>query len=269
MDSEREEVFERIPWETLERKSADRQWLVYAVAGAVTLGALAYSFTRNQPVAPVVTTVPIESSVAAETHAAVPTAPPPTSGPMVVAEADLYAVDPERLIDRVAAHAEWFATEYVAFDGSERSRETIQSLLPEGVPPPVAAEGAQVFVDWARATQVTQVGELGYEVEVLVRSLASNGDSAFVRQPPRVLHVDVELSLEGVPRVSAVPVVSEPAMTERAGLALVDVPKDVAARIGAEQGEVVGGFQSGDGSWQVVVLAPGPDGVTRPMTIRP
>ncbi len=269
MDSEREEVFERIPWETLERKSSDRQWLVYAVAGAVTLGALAYSFTRNQPPAPVATTIPVESSVVAEARAALPAAPPTTTGPMVVAEADLYAVDPERLIDRVAAHAEWFATEYVAFDGSERSREVIQSLLPDGVPPPVAAGDAQVFVDWARATQVTQVGELGYEVEVLVRSLASDGGGAFVRQPPRVLHVDVELSLEGVPHVSSVPVVGEPVVTERAELGLVDVPEDVLARIGPEQGEVVGGFRSGDGSWQVVVLAPGPDGVTRPMTIRP
>lgn len=269
MDSEREEVFERIPWETLERKSADRQWLVYAVAGAVTLGALAYSFTRNQPVTPVATTVPIESSAMAQPPPAMPASPPTTAGPMVVAEADLYAIDPERLIDRVAAHAEWFATEYLAFDGSDRSRETIQSLLPDGVPPPVAPEGAQVFVDWARATQVIQVGELDYEVEVLVRSLASNGDSTFVRQPPRLLQVDVELSLEGAPRVSAVPVVSEPAVAERAELDLVDVPEDVAALIGPEQGEVVGGFQSGDGSWQIVVLAPGPDGVTRPVTIRP
>ena len=73
MESERNETYERIPWETLDEKKPDRQWLMMAVAGAVVLGAIAYSFMSNRP-AP----VPVASSVAAadpETTAA--TAPPP------------------------------------------------------------------------------------------------------------------------------------------------------------------------------------------------
>lgn len=269
MDTEREEVYERIPWETLEPKSADRQWMVYAIAGAVTLGALAYSFTRNQPVTPVPTSAPV---------AATPTAPaasPSTAvaaeveSPVVVAEADLFAVDPERVIDRVASHAEWFAVEYMAYDGTEQSRETLQGLLPEGIPVPRADEGTEVFVDWARTTQVTQVGELAYQAEVMVRSLASGGDGAFARQAPRVLTVDIELTDEGAPRVSGAPVLREAAASERARLSLQDVPEDVTAGVDASRGEVVGGSVTDDGSWDVVVMAPGPDGVTRPVTLRP
>ena len=35
MEPERNEVYERIPWETLEEKKPDRQWLMLAVAGAI------------------------------------------------------------------------------------------------------------------------------------------------------------------------------------------------------------------------------------------
>jgi hypothetical protein len=269
MDNEREEVYERIPWETLEPKGGDRQWMVYAVAGAVTLGALAYSFTRNQPVTPAPTSAPVAATVQAPAASPTTTAAVGVESPVVVTEADLYAVDPERVIDQVAAHAEWFAVEYMAFDGTERSRETLESLLPEGIPVPRSDDGAQVFVDWARATQVTQVGELTYRVDVLVRSLSSGGDSTFVRQAPRVLTVDIELTDEGAPRVSGVPVLGDAVPTESARLSLEELPEDVAAGIDASRGEVLGGSVADDGSWEVVVMAPGPDGVTRPVRMRP
>jgi hypothetical protein len=35
------------------------------------------------------------------------------------------------------------------------------------------------------------------------------------------------------------------------------------------QGEIVGGLQLADGSWEVVVMAEGGDGVRRPVTLRP
>jgi hypothetical protein len=270
MDNEREEVYERIPWETLEPKGGDRQWMVYAIAGAVTLGALAYSFTRNQPVTPVPTSAPpVAATVTAPAASATTAATAEATSPMVVAEADLYAVDPERVVDRVAAHAEWFAVEYMAFDGTEQSRETLETLLPEGVPPPQAEDETQVFVDWARASQVTQVDELTYQVEVLVRSLASSGDSTFSRQATRVLTVDIELTDEGVPRVSSVPVLRDAVSAHRATLTLDDIPEDVAAGIDASRGEVLGGSVTADGTWEVVVMAPGADGVTRPVRQRP
>lgn len=49
MDQERHEVYERIPWERLERPSGDRQWMLIALAAAVAVGALAFSFMKNQP----------------------------------------------------------------------------------------------------------------------------------------------------------------------------------------------------------------------------
>lgn len=269
MDSEREEVYERIPWETLEDKRGDRQWMVYAVAGAVTLGAMAYSFTRNQPVAPAPVTAPVVATTVGTGAAPITTAEPAVASPVVVSEADLYAVDPERVIDHVSAHAEWLAVEYISFDGTERSRETLAALLPAGVPVPEAPEGTQVFVDWARTTQVTQTGPIGYRIEVLVRSLVASGESAFARQPARRLVVDIELGDDGVPMVSGVPEVTGVSAGAQAELALVPVPEDVASQLDTTQAEILGGIQAADGSWQVVVVTPGPDGVSRPTVVRP
>lgn len=269
MEPERTEVYERIPWETLEKRGNDRQWMVYAVAGAVTLGALAYSFTRNQPLpsasadAPVATTVP-----AATVTSNMGSTPSTMTSPIVVAEADLYAVDPERLIDQAGSHAEWFAVEYVSIDGSEESRETLSSLLPSGVPLPVSTEGVQVFVDWAGTQAVTQTGPLSFDVEVLVRSLSSAEETGFVRQAPLLVGVEVEIGEDGLARVVAAPTVRPAPTGEPAAVSLVELPPEVAALIEG-QGEIVGGLQLADGSWEVVVMAEGGDGVRRPVTLRP
>ncbi|MGH8951872.1 MAG: hypothetical protein ACRDX9_10630, partial [Acidimicrobiia bacterium] len=152
MEPERNEVYERIPWETLEEKKGDRQWLMFGLAGAIVLGALAYSFMSNRPApVPVDTTTVTTPGVAEEAPSPVTTAPPvpalpPTAStvPVVTAEADLYAVHPERVIDKVAAHAEWFVTEFLTVDGSEEGRASLTALMPAGVPLPAAAEGTRV-----------------------------------------------------------------------------------------------------------------------------
>ncbi|MGD2102920.1 MAG: hypothetical protein PVG83_11875 [Acidimicrobiia bacterium] len=267
MEKEREEVYERIPWETLENKGGDRQWMVYVVAGAVTLGALAYSFTRNQPATAVPTTA--VQVVAATTIPQVSAPEVTVASPIVVTEADLYAIDPERVIDQVAAHAEWFAVEYISYDGTERSRETLEGLLPIGVPAPEAPDGTQVFVDWARTTLVTQTDSVSYDVEVLVRSLVSTDDSAFARQPARRLTVGVEVGEDGSPRVSRVPEVTGARSGARADVSLTTVPEDVVSRVDPSAGEVLGGIQDADGSWQVVVVTTGADGVSRATLLRP
>lgn len=269
MEPDRDEVYERIPWETLEAKGGNRQWLVYAVAAALVVGALAYSFTRNQPApsapqvqAPVVTsTVPGTTA----TSAAAPT-PSPAAGPVVVAEADLYAVDPERLIDVAAAHAEWFAVEYVSYDGNTESGRALEGLLPEGTPLPQAPEGTQVFVDWSRATNVVQVGPTEYEVEVTVRSLVAEDASVFARQDPVRLVIPVELDEHGNPRIARPPLLESVDLARQANMSLQVVPPEVAQTVGVE-GEIVGGLQDADGDWLVVVMAPGDDGVTRPVTV--
>jgi len=267
MDHDRQEVYERIPWETLERKGGDRQWIVYAVAGAVTLGALAYSFTRNQPVAPQAS--PVASTAPASPPMSNTDSPPSTvASPIVVAEADLYAVEPERLIDRASAHAEWFAVEYMALDRSDESRRLLASLLPAGTPLPEAPEGLQVYVDWVRTVRVTPSGPVSYQVEVLVRSLVSDPEGGFVRQPPMLVGVEIEIGDDGEAHLAGVPSISAAQVTAAPELALVPVPDEVLAEAQLE-GEVLGGVRSSDGTWEIVVMADGPDGVRRPVTIRP
>lgn len=269
MEPERDEVYERIPWETLEKKGGDRQWMAYAIAGAVVLGALGYSFTRNQPIAPpatdgvVVTTVP-----AAAAEGTVAPTPSTVPSPIVMAEADLYAVDPERLFDRASSHAEWFAVEYLSADGAATSRDVLTSLLPAGAPLPEAPETTQVYVDFAATTQVTQSGPTSFDVDVLVRSLVSSGDSGFVRQPPRVVTVAVTITEDGLPRVAGVPSIEVATTAPQTELSLQTVPDDLAASAAAH-GEVLGGIPHEDGTWEVVVMGEGPDGVRLPMTLRP
>lgn len=268
MEQERDEVYERIPWETLEKREGDRQWVVYAVAGAVVLGALAFSFMRNQPVPPppealaTTTPAPTVTTIA-------PTTPSTVASPIVVSEADLYAVDPDLLAARAASHAEWFAVEYVAFDGSERSAETLAKLLPGGLPVPTAPEGTQVFVDWAGVRSVTQTNPVTFEVEVLVRSLVSNGDPGFLRQPPLLVQVEVTLGDDGEPRVSGAPLVAAVDVGSPIQLGLSPLPEPLAAQLDTEGEEVIGGMVREDGIWEVVVVTEGSDGVRRPVTILP
>lgn len=269
MDTERDEIYERIPWETLEKKGGDRRWIVYVLAGAVALGTLAYSFTRNQPVAPVPTS---PTAVATTVPASPSTTPPATSpstvaSPLVVAEADLYAVDPERIIDQARAHAEWFAVEYVSADAGEESQAILAALLPAGIPLPSAPEGTQVYVDWAGAIGVEEVAPMTYDVSVLVRSLLSADTGGFTRQPPRVVVASVEVTDQG-PRVASAPVVSVADPGPSATLELEPIPDELLTAIEGA-GDVVGGRRLIDGTWEVVTVVTSPDGVARPVTVRP
>ena len=268
MDRERDEVYERIPWETLEKKGADRQWLVYTVAGAIALGALAYSFMKNQPTAPPPAEAVATTAPAVTTTSNMGTTPSTVASPVVVAEADLFALDPERLIDQAAGHAEWVAVEYVAVDGSEQSRDVLSSLLPEGVPLPEAPEDTQVFVDWARARSVTQTGPVSFEVEVLVRSLLARDEEGFVRQPPFIVTVPVEVGDDGSTRLVGVPSIEMASPVPTEPVVMSQLPDDLAAEAESSGGEVIGGIESETG-WEVVVMGEGPDGVRRPMTLRP
>ncbi len=269
MDEERQEVYERIPWETLDKQSGDRQWLVVAVAGAVAVGALAYSFVKSQP-APSPAPAPVAAAVTSPpaTSAVAPVAPVTTTQtPLLLAEADLYAVNPERIIDQATALAGWFAVEYFAVDGSDQSQETLRSLMPSGVPLPEAPVGIQVFVDWVGIQSVTETGPLAYDIEVLVRSLMAVGDSGFVRQPTRVATITVAIGDDGVPRVSRPPAITTPDVSPPLSMALTPLPAALQEQVESTHGPVVGGEQLEDGRWRVVVVVEGIDGVRRPTTI--
>ncbi|MFO7298974.1 MAG: hypothetical protein DIU67_002125 [Actinomycetes bacterium] len=271
MEPERHETYERIPWEALEARRTDPGRVVIVVSVAVALGALAFSFMRNQTAAPPQTlarepagpAVPVATAPPVQQPVPQTAAPPPTA----ITEADLYAVEPERLAAAAAAHAEWFAIEYVSADGSQASRDTLASLLPAGVPLPEVPEGVQVYVDWAGAMTVTEVAPLTYEVEVLVRSLVSSPDGAFTRQPPRRVLVEVAVSTEGAPRVTRPPTVSAGEAAAPQPMALGALPESLKAEVEAAHGPVVGGEPLPSGGWRVVVMATDPDGVRRPRTV--
>ena len=270
MEPERDEVYERIPWETLQHKGGERNWVVYVVAGAVALGALAYSFTRNQPEPPAPiaseTTLPAPMVPQAEASPA-PASAATVASPVVVAEADLYAADQGLLSQKAASHAEWFAVEFVSVDGDERSRDVLASLLPLGSPLPEPEPGTQVYVDWAGAQEVVQSSATGFEVQVLVRSLVSRDGELFTRVPPLTLTVPIEFGEDGVPVVAWLPTTGEPNPGQAAAFDLVEVPTDVLDGLGVD-GEVLGGRELADGRWEVVVLRVGEDGVRRPFAIR-
>lgn len=264
--SERSEVYERIPWEHLEKRSADRQWLYVGVAGAIALGVLAYSFVKNQPVEPQtvadsVATTQMENQQQA--NDGLRTTDPTVSSPVVVAEADLYAVDPRRLSEAASSHAEWFAVEYFSVDGSEVSRATLRSLLPDGIPLPDYPQGRQVFVDWVGTTQVVQSGEAEYLIDVLVRSLVSIEDSGFARQPVRMIRVRVGFGPDGRPRVATAPMLLDVPLVGADHADLSEVPPDVASLVSDEH-ELIGGVQSEDGGWRLIVMTVDVDGVKRP-----
>ena len=278
MEGERHETYERIPWETLQSPRPDRQWILYLVAGAVVVGALAYSFVSNRPPGsgladqqvatgsePTIAPVP-PGTAPAPSPAAAP--PPVSADPVVVSEADLFAVDPERLRDEAVAHAEWFAAEYLTLDGSQAASESLAALLPAGIPSPVADGETLVFVEWSRAVGSEEIAPLVFSVDVLVRWLLSGSEGLYVRQTPTIVTVEVEVGESG-PRVTMPPVMGPVPAVEPAVPALVEVPEDVASAAVKSSGatEVIGGIVGPDGSWQVVVMAPGPDGVVRPQTV--
>ncbi len=273
MDPERNETYERIPWETLEDKKPDRQWMMMAVAGAVVLGALAYSFMTNRPAplpsaSTVAAVVPETTPVASPVPNAAAVPPVATTAPVMTAEADLYAVHPERVIDRAVAHAEWFVAEYLTVDGTEEGRAALTTLLPAGVPLPSAVEGTRVFVEWVRASEVEEIGQLVYRVTVLARSLAAAANSEYKRQAPLQVEVDVSVAGDG-PQVVMAPQMSPAQPGPAHQLTLVTVPEEIAAAALQQSGasEVIGGMQTPDGGWQVVLLAATPDGVSRPVSV--
>ena len=267
MDSLDSETVERIPWETLEPPKSDRQWLVYAVSGAVVVGALSYSFFSNR--APV-TEVPPPAPVVAQTT--VQTLPEPVPGdaalpaaasPVVVAEADLFAADADELRSAAVAHAMWFAVEFMAHDGSDVSRDVLSSLLPSGVPLPEAVDGAQVFVDFSEAIHIRNVAPAQYQVDVLIRSLVADSDGVFTRVPPRVVGVLVGFDDQGRAQVQTAPNVRLAEPPSPFDLGLTTPPHDLDVEL-AEGETILGGLPGEQGGWRLVVMRRGVDGISRP-----
>lgn len=270
---QREEVYERIPWDTFERETTNKQWLAYAIAGAIVLGAFAYTFVQNRPVQPPgpASLEAAQTVVASDPEAAVaiPTSPTVavTEAPLVTTEADLFAVDPVRLTGQAAALAEWFAVEYVSADGSPESAAALALLMPDGVPLPEAPEGVQVFVDWVGALDAVQNRDGSVDVTVLVRSLVNGEGGLFVRRSPLALIVPIGFGSDGLAHVVRPPTptglaprqTSSPPLTPLADGAAVALPEGVET--------VLGGATSSKGEALAIVMRRFDDGVLRPVAL--
>ncbi len=264
MESERNEIYERIPWETLEGPQGDKRWLAYAIAGAIAIGALVFSFVRSQPLPAPVATSPSMVSVSPVATAPAPATPVQTS-PMVIAEADLYAVDVESYMRAAAGYAELAAIEY--FETGEGSAEP--GLMPSGTPAAVVPRGMTVEVDWVGVGSIEAIDHFDYEVEVLVRSRTRSANGELVRQPTRSAVFRISIGPDGTPHVAAPPVVTSLHIASTETLTLVDVPDAIRAQVEATHGPVVGGEPLANGRWLVVAMALGTDGVSRPVTVFP
>jgi hypothetical protein len=267
MDEQKQEVYERIPWETLEDRGKDRQWLIMGIASAVVAGSLGFSFMSNRSVP-----LPPEPSGVVTAEATPSTTltpvPQPQPAPSIVSEADLYAVDPDRLASEAAAHARWVVREYLASAGSADQREILRSLLPADLPLPSIPEGVLVFVEWVDSVGVEELDVGTYRVDVLARYMVSTDGSDYQRVAPEIFTVDIGVA-DGLPRLLSAPSVKVAEATATAGLGLGDIPETVAASAASISpgSEIVGGYVSASGTWNVVVLTVGPGGVLRPETV--
>lgn len=198
-----DERYESLPWEQVgTSEPSDRRWMLIA-AGAVVVVALTASATRTLWPGPPLSAPTVQAST--PTTQVLPTAAPTLphdEGPELVTEADLRAISPEAAERAVAAHAEWFVTEWLTIDGEPS--DAAPTMLPEGIDVMVGDESARSFVESAVALSAHEVRLGSWEVEVLVRSLSAFEDGAYVRIPARVFLVPVGLGDDG-PFVSDLP----------------------------------------------------------------
>lgn len=227
------EIFERIPWESLE-KNPDRRWIAYLVAGALVLGAVGVSLGRQLTAggtlddpAPTTTTVAAPPS----TNPAVrPTTVPDTivanpGAPGAWTEADLMALSDVPLELAAATTAEWFVVDYFTRDDPGEGRS---------------------FVDWAGALETAWVDPTTVDVTVAMRRLAAAPGAEYRRMAPEAWTVTVELG-EEVWSVVEGPVEAGPVELSVTIPAIdAPVPAEVAATL---DGEEVGGAVEVGGRW--------------------
>lgn len=228
------EIFERIPWESLE-KNPDRRWIAYLLAGALVLGAVGVSLGRQLTAgsalppdpAPITTTVAAPPS----TNPAIrPTTVPETTAadqgpPGAWTEADLMALSDVPLELAAATTAEWFVVDYFTRDDPGEGRS---------------------FVDWAGSLETVWIDPTTIEVTVAVRRLAAVPGAEYRRMAAEAWTVTVELGEEGWSVVGG-PVEAGPVELSVTIPAIdASVPAEVAAIL---DGEEIGGAVEVGGRW--------------------
>lgn len=157
------EVFERIPWESLEQNH-DRRWLGYLLAGAILLTAVGVTIGRGTAAPAPVTVTPGTSVAVSPPTTGQPAEPVAvtTTSPALWEEADLMALPVASLELEAAAVAEWFVVDHFTRDEGSDGRS---------------------FVDWARAARLSWTDTTTAEVTVLIRRLAAAEEEPYQRLP--------------------------------------------------------------------------------------
>lgn len=170
------EVFERIPWESLEQPP-DRRWMAYLLAAAIILGAVGVSFGRQmgRETQPGPTTSNATVGATRRDHTPAPTVEA-TAVPELLttwSEADLMALPADSLDAAAAATAEWYVVDFFTRD---------------------EPAGDRSFVEWVRASQVEWRSPSTAEVTVLIRRLAAVGDEPYQRLEAEAWRITTELA---------------------------------------------------------------------------
>jgi hypothetical protein len=215
------EDFEEIPWSHLvaeTRDGIDRRWYLAGIGvGLVVAAVLGFRLVSGHgaqpsPVAvvdPIATTVTVTDAAAViEGGQARPGETSDAGGQMIVAEADLRALDVGADLGVIMA-AEWFVTDLHTVDGSDQGAKSIrEALAPELRDNPLPHEDAltegesgtgTTFVEWARAFDVEWSPSGDTVVSVAYRMIRADGDG-FIRDPVRGFSV-VMRRIDGVLRV--------------------------------------------------------------------
>ncbi len=214
------EDFEEIPWSHLvadTRDGIDRRWYLGGIGvGLVVVAVLGFRLVSGHggqpsPVAvadPVATTITdTEATGRIESGQADLGGPPDAGAQMIVAEADLRALDAGVDLGVIMA-AEWFVTDLHTVDGSDQGALSLrEALTPElrdhPLPHDTVPEGdpttSSTFVEWARAFDVDWNASGDTVVSVAYRMIRSDGEG-FIRDPVRGVSV-VLRRMDGVVRV--------------------------------------------------------------------
>ncbi|MET0831714.1 MAG: hypothetical protein ABWY62_04970 [Acidimicrobiia bacterium] len=282
--------FETIPWATLaeEIDRGKHRTMALTVAAAVAVGILAFMVVRTvrQPPGTVVEVPSTSASVAApgppattgatastmaspSGTASEPAAPAVPAGSVVYSEADLRAGVPDVDMRLAVARAEWFVSEYFS------TGEVGAGVLPEGTIARTVPEGSYSWVEWARSIAVEATGQGRYEVTVVFRTVAGDGERPVAVTPVRAVRVPVVVDESGASGVadlpSPVPVPGAatadalPVADREPPEAVASAALEIAAEIGGT-GVVVGGTQETTG-WRVVVEVTDRSGATFPVAV--
>ncbi|HSJ72274.1 MAG TPA: hypothetical protein VLA29_11590 [Acidimicrobiia bacterium] len=215
------EDFEEIPWSHLvaeTRDGIDRRWYLAGIGvGLVVAAILGFRLVSGNAAQPspvaaadhIATTVTVaDERGMIEVEQVAQGDPPDSSGQMIVAEADLRALEVGADLGVIMA-AEWFVTDLHTVDGSDQGALSLrEALAPALRDDPLPHDDASslgdpgtgaTFVEWARAFDMEWTSAGDTVVSVAYRMIRTEGDG-FIRDPVRAVSV-VMRRINGVLRV--------------------------------------------------------------------